>query len=386
MAAVALLTAACGGGGGSKSTADKGTATKEPVVYGVIDDLTGAAASIGTLDKKAAELAVNTINKNGGANGHPLKLVFYDNKSDPALTAQLVTRLVTQDKAAIIACCASSTAAAAGAQAASALKTPMLTQTILQTLTAANAPWHGYLFRTSSDNNSLAQYNVDFIASKGWKKVALEHSSLSFGTDAVPYFKESIGKIGGSIVSETQLTSTATDASVQAAQIIASKPDVLLTWDYPAPDAQLIKAIRSSGGTFPIVSNYSAINPVLNSIAGSDVPNLYSHDNAVPANKALQDFSKAWTAAYNEPAPETTQGIFGYVNAQAAAAAIKDAKTLDAEGVRQALINAKCISTVFGRDGSCLAFGPDNYEGTKKDPSSFIIMKQLQAGKWVQIS
>ena len=124
----------------------------------------------------------------------------------------------------------------------------------------------------------------------------------------------------------------------------------------------------------------------MNSIAGSDVPNLYSHDNAVPANKALQDFSKAWTAAYNEPAPETTQGIFGYVNAQVAAAAIKEAKTFDAEGIRQSLINVKCISTVFGKDGSCLTFGPDNYEGTKKDPSSFLVMKQLQGGKWNQIS
>lgn len=378
--AAAFLVAGCGG---SATTSGGSTPAKSTVVIGVIDDLTGAAASIGVLDKNASQLAVDKINKAGGANGHPLKLVFYDNKSDPALTATLATRLITQDGAVLISCCASSTATAAAAQVAGQLHVPMLTSAVQQSLTADSQPWKGYVYRVALDNNSLAKFNVDFIKTKGWKRIALDTSSLSYGTDSIPFFKSYVGQTGGTIVTEVSLPSTISDASVQAAQILQAKPDVVLSWDYPVPVAQLTKALRAAGSQVPIVSNWSAINPTMSSVAGTTIPELYAHDAVIPTKGAVQDYVKGYQAAYGQPPTQTFQATFGYAHIQVAAAAVAAAKTDDAAGVRTGLQGLKCVKTLVGTENACITYGANSYEGAHQDPASFLIMKALKGGDWV---
>lgn len=379
--AVALVTTmtACVSSGG----AGGGGAGSE-VTYGLIDDFTGPAASVGLLDKKATTIYVDALNKKGGANGHKIKLVAYDNKSDPALTTTLATRLISQDHAAVITCCATSDATAAAAAVAGRLKTPIITSAVEESLTSPDKPWYGYLFRAVPANDALAQFNVNFMKAKGWKRVALDTTSLSYGTEAVPFFKKSIAAAGASIVARTSLDPTTTDASVQAAQIIRSKADVVQSWDYPGPVAQLVKALRASGSTIPVISNWSAINPAMSTIAGDKIVNLFAHDTALPTKPMVKTYAAQWKAMYHSAAPITDQGIYGYTDAQVAAAAIGKAKTANAAGITSALQGLNCVPVIMGQQGSCITFGKDNYDGAKA--KNFVVMKTLSDGTWVPVS
>jgi ABC-type branched-subunit amino acid transport system substrate-binding protein len=156
---------------GSKLTWAK--APLKEIVLGALDDLTGPAAAIGTLAEKSVKIGVAAMNKAGGMNGYKIKLVFYDNKSDPATTATLGMRLITQDKAVAIICCASSSTVAALSAIAGRYKVPVLGVSQQQDLTSPLQSWYGYLFRIAPDNNTLALYNTNFAFSKGWKKIAL---------------------------------------------------------------------------------------------------------------------------------------------------------------------------------------------------------------------
>lgn len=381
LAAASLLLAACGGGGDTASSSGSGgSGGGQEVVFGVIDDVSGASAAIGTLDKKSTQMAVDDLNARGGANGRKIKMVFYDNKGDPAETARLTTRLIAQDKAVVISCCASSSAAAAAAAVAGAQKVPMLTSTVVQDLTAKDKAWYGYLFRTIPANDTLAQANVDFVKGKGYSKVALDVSSLSYGTAAIPFFEKSLGQIGAKIVAQTTLDPAVTDASIQAAQLVKANPDVIMTWDYPVPTAQLVKAVRAAGSQVPIVSNWSAINETMYTIAGTGVTNLYAHDDAVPTKPAVVEFASKWKAAYNEDAPVNNFGIFGYNIAQVVGEAVGKAKSTDAAGVRDALIGLNCFKTVLGQEDSCITFGKDNYEGATG--TGFVVFKTLSGRTW----
>ena len=383
--AVTLAAGACSSGGGSSSSGGASGAagnSSQTVVLGVIDDVSGAAAAIGSLGKKSTELAVNELNKAG--KGPQIKMVFYDNKGDPAETARLTTRLITQDKAVVISCCASSSAAAAAAAVAGAQKVPMLTSTVVQNLTASTQPWYGYLFRTIPANDSLAQANVDFVKAKGWKKVGLSVSSLSYGKEAIPYFQKSIGEAGGTIVGTTNLDPAITDASIQAADLLKGAPDVVMTWDYPGPTAQLVKALRASGSDVPVVSNWSAINVTMNTVAGANVKNLFSHDDAVPDKPAIKEFQSQWKTAYNEDAPVNNFGIYGYNIAQVVSAAVTNAKTPNAAGIKDALTQLNCVKTILGKDDACITFGTDNYEGAKGN--NFLVFKTLQNTTWVPVA
>lgn len=70
----------------------------EPYKIGFIVALTGPASSLGENEHKAAIMAEEEVNKAGGINGHPFKLIVYDDQSDPSKGVLAAKRLIQSDK------------------------------------------------------------------------------------------------------------------------------------------------------------------------------------------------------------------------------------------------------------------------------------------------
>ncbi len=70
----------------------------QPFRIGVSVSLTGVFGKDGSLVKDAYTLWKDTVNAKGGINGHPIKLIFYDDKSDSATGAKLTEQLIVSDK------------------------------------------------------------------------------------------------------------------------------------------------------------------------------------------------------------------------------------------------------------------------------------------------
>lgn len=70
----------------------------QPLRVGVAVSLTGVFGKDGSLVKDAYTLWMETVNAKGGINGHPVELIFYDDKSDPPTSAKLIEQLVVSDK------------------------------------------------------------------------------------------------------------------------------------------------------------------------------------------------------------------------------------------------------------------------------------------------
>lgn len=94
MAAVLLLTALAG----------CGRAPSKEVLIGTAVSLTGKGVVAGTCARNAYELAIKEVNDEGGiqlrglARRLPVKLIVYDDESNPEISARLVKRLITEDK------------------------------------------------------------------------------------------------------------------------------------------------------------------------------------------------------------------------------------------------------------------------------------------------
>ncbi len=71
---------------------------REPWRIGVPVSLTGIFGKDGNLVKDAYTLWQETINARGGMNGHPVEIIFYDDKSDPSVNAKLSDQLIASDK------------------------------------------------------------------------------------------------------------------------------------------------------------------------------------------------------------------------------------------------------------------------------------------------
>src|SRR6185312_11597721 len=107
--AAALSVAGLGcsnNGAGSAGPATTGTGSGGPATaaapaewrVGAYLSLSGADAQFGIDTKEGIELAVDEINKHGGAKGRPLKVFYEDDKSNPQEATNKVIELIDRDK------------------------------------------------------------------------------------------------------------------------------------------------------------------------------------------------------------------------------------------------------------------------------------------------
>jgi branched-chain amino acid transport system substrate-binding protein len=89
-AMVALALSACGG----TSAPTTSTATGKPIIVGVLDDTSGAAAPYSSLTDRGVKAAVDDINANGGIGGRPIKLIFESDGNVPANSPALVQKMI----------------------------------------------------------------------------------------------------------------------------------------------------------------------------------------------------------------------------------------------------------------------------------------------------
>jgi len=75
--------------------------SNEPIKIGYVGPLTGEAASIGSINKAAIELAVDEINAKGGVNGAMLSVIYEDGKCSSA-AASAAQKLMSIDRVSII--------------------------------------------------------------------------------------------------------------------------------------------------------------------------------------------------------------------------------------------------------------------------------------------
>ncbi len=85
-----VLVSACGSGGG-------GGNSSSVLALGLDGPLTGNRADIGKAMVQAAQMAVDIINKNGGVDGHQVKLYTQDDAGDPVDALPAVHTLLNVD-------------------------------------------------------------------------------------------------------------------------------------------------------------------------------------------------------------------------------------------------------------------------------------------------
>src|ERR1700748_3536481 len=74
----------------------------EPIKIGFAMALTGPLAAHGKQALLGAKIWEETINKKGGLLGRPVKLIYYDDQSNPSTVPGIYTKLIDVDKVDLI--------------------------------------------------------------------------------------------------------------------------------------------------------------------------------------------------------------------------------------------------------------------------------------------
>jgi branched-chain amino acid transport system substrate-binding protein len=316
---------------GTTAEAADGTLT-----LGIVTAQTGPLAAPGKFQMNGFQLAVDAINKAGGAKvagkSYEVRLKVYDTRCNAAEGASAMQRLATIDKTPVVLGELCSPVAAAEAPIAADFQIPL----IITVPTAPNLTEQGnpYFFRINANNTQLTKALVEYVAARNLSPLAFIAWNNDAGRGGVNGMRAdlpksiALGYVGYFNVGEV-------DFSSHVANIRNSSAKVVMLLMDEEPGALAIKQIRDAGlavdliGTLAMGSNRFLDRLNAKYVAGMAQYNAFPPNLPTPRIKA---FNGAYKARYGEEshgfAAQSYDGVNAAIEAMAKAGTITDGKAI----------------------------------------------------------
>lgn len=255
---VALVLAGCGARAGDDTTSGKTPAAScvdtsgATIKLGFLNSLTGGMAISEKTVSNVLHMAADEINASGGILGKKIQYVQEDGATDWPTFAEKTEKLLTQDCVAAI----------FGGWTSSSRKAvkPVVEQhngLFFYPVQYEGLEASPNIYYTGATTNQQIIPAMDFLASKGVKKLFLAGSDYVFPRTANAIIKLYAAKLGIQIVGEEYVPLDKDDWTTQVAKIVAAKPDFIFNTINGSSNVGFIKAYYDAGlkaATTPIIS------------------------------------------------------------------------------------------------------------------------------------
>lgn len=331
----------------------KDSASKD-IKIGMVYELTGNTASYGTSAANGAKLAFKQINAAGGVLGKQIQIVSADNKGEPSESANVMTKVLTQDKVVAVTGFTVSSCAIAASAVAESSKIPFVAAAPVNpkvTVDERTGKVKEYVFRACFIDSFQGMVGANFAAGslKATKVAIMTDNSSDYSKGLTNIFKEAFTKKGGQIVSEEAYLQKDQDYKSVLTKIKAQSPDLLYIPGYYEDVGKIIKQARELGMTMPVLGADAWDSPKLVELGGPQAlnntyfTNFYSVDDQNPASNA---FVEAYKKEYGQT-PDSMAAM-GYDAAKLLVDAIRRANSTEAGKIRDALTATKNFQSVSG--------------------------------------
>jgi branched-chain amino acid transport system substrate-binding protein len=355
----------------SLGCAKRESAAQSEIRIGVVLPVSGSEADPGRFQKEGIELAVQQINQKGGINVRefgkklPVKLVFYDDSSDPAKSASLVEHTMTTDNVVAVLGGYSSTLGEAESVMPDRYHTPWIA-------TGAGATSifsHGYrwIFGALSPVELLGSTAAQFLGSlvdqgklrKGLR-VALVVENTDHGEDYANGIQQWIKANPGyfEVVLNEKFAAGSPDFSALLQKVKDSHADIFLAdahlQDYVALEPQYVRT-----GMYHQMISYGARGPEREArkVLGKDADYLFAGNwwsENLPYPQSA-NFVQAYIA-FTGHTTDSWYAAVAYDATRALAVAIENAGSLDKTAIRDALRIVTLKDSLL--PGQVFHFGP----------------------------
>lgn len=373
------------------------------IVIGNLHADTGPFAAISMPVYYGLKLWVDQTNASGGAyvkaynKKIPIKLISYNDQSNPATAATLINQLITQDHVNMLVSDSGSVLTAVAVPIAKEHKM------FLFDPTGTGAPFftgdNPYIALLADPASTIwPKYVADWLntegAKQGIKTVAILYSTNDFTGTQAKAFKSMIDKAGKlKIVYDQGVPTSTSDYTVLLTNIANHNPDAVIELGYPGNDIAFLRGLENSGDQFKFVfTPYPGLEPELLlknvGIAGLDGVFTYvtgaNYEFKVTKGMNLPEYKKAWEEKYaHTPGADFGfNAIAGYTTGMVLQETLANAKSLDQMAFHDAVFGLSgklvTISGPFelasdgGQIGEITPLGQVRKEG--KDGMKFVIV------------
>ena len=275
-------------------------ASDEPGAYriGVMESLTGAGESYGTVANQAKQMAASEINAGGGVDGRPLELVVEDSQCSAQGAVAAYRKLTDVEGIKIILGTSCSGAMLGAAPLAEA-------DGIILFSGLASNPDIGkagdYIFRTQISDVEVGIGTGNLLWSDGIRKLATITESTDYAEGVRRTTVARFEELGGEIVGEERYASDVIDFRSQLSKLIAAHPEAL----HLAPQSEfsagtIIKHARELGYQGPIYAETISVGTTALEIAGDAATDMKAIVSDLdPANEKGQQVLSNFRERYN---------------------------------------------------------------------------------------
>jgi branched-chain amino acid transport system substrate-binding protein len=247
---VVVLALLAGCGGDSSAESPSGGLPQEIVIGAAIAKTGYLTPWDGNI--VAIEQLLREANAQGGIDGHKLRIVQADNRSDPQRAAAAAQQVVGEGADVLLLSCEALTAAAAAPVAEENNK---LNFTMCANEPGFGPPITGRLsFSASPDIFSEVSAGASFLYDEGLRHPFLfRDTSIILGKVTCSAFQQTWEKLGGTIAGSADFKNSDESIAGQISELRNSDADAIVMCSYPPGGASAIKQIRAGGHTVPIL-------------------------------------------------------------------------------------------------------------------------------------
>ena len=343
--------------------------TVETIKIGLAFPMSGTAAMAGMYSTHGADVLKEELGGKitVGDKEYPVEFVTMDTEGSEEKTTNVYQKLIEEEKVIAIVGPDSSKCMLAAAPIAQNAKCPAITT--FGTNTAVTEVGN-YIFRACFIDPFQGSVAAAYCDQQGYKTACIMFNNAdAYAVGLKDAFVENFK--GEVLAIEEYSGSDVKDYNVQLTKLAAQNPDVLLLPNLNVELGLQIQQARTAGLNCPIICGDSADTPDVANVAGPAIEGVayVSAFSAESTDEAAKNFVDAYVKLYPDELPNSNAELT-YETAKMVVWAIQNAKTLDRDGVRDAL------DTI---DGLELPSGKMTMDPTTRNPIKGGVIMQYDA-------